>query len=56
MKKIYLILLTVFLNMALFSCTPQASSDLEPAATGDGQECCGDGGNIPPPPPQGTGG
>jgi len=46
MKKIHFILLTVFLNLALFSCTPQALSE-------NGVEaCCGDGGNIPPPPPK----
>lgn len=51
MKKIHLILFTVFLNMALFSCTPTTISDVQPPAIGDG-ECCGNGGDIPPPPPK----
>jgi len=47
MKKIYIILFTVFLNMGLFSCTPQSiTSDLQ-----DTQACCGDDGELPPPPP-----
>ena len=50
MKKTHLILLTVFLNIALFSCTPQAVSSTEPKAL-DHEECCGNGGDIPPPPP-----
>lgn len=50
MKKIHLILFTVFLNMALFSCTPTAISDVQPSAVED-EECCGDAGDIPPPPP-----
>ena len=49
MKKIHLILFTVFLNMALFSCTPTSVSDIQPSA--DGDQCCGNGGDIPPPPP-----
>ncbi|WP_338357070.1 hypothetical protein [Yeosuana marina] len=55
MKKIVLIILTVFLNIALHSCTPQAISGNTPAATEDG-DCCGDGGDIPPPPPPPPGG
>ncbi|MEZ4809402.1 MAG: hypothetical protein R2819_03505 [Allomuricauda sp.] len=48
MTKTYLILFTVFLNIMLFSCTPDsiAEEDVNPVA------CCGgDGGDIPPPPP-----
>ncbi len=41
-------MLTVFLNMAFYSCTPTSISD-------DGQvsaeDCCGNEGEIPPPPP-----
>ncbi|MBW2937550.1 hypothetical protein KXJ69_05500 [Aureisphaera sp. CAU 1614] len=52
MRKIILISLTVFLNLVLFSCTPQ-----ERALNGtEYQDCCGDGGNIPPPPPPPPGG
>ena len=47
MKKISLILFTVFLNLGLFSCTPQAISE-EVKST---QACCGDDGDFPPPPP-----
>jgi hypothetical protein len=47
MKKIYLILLTVFLNMALFSCTPQAISETGKATTE--QATTGDDGEILPP-------
>ncbi|HNP67198.1 MAG TPA: hypothetical protein PKH16_04770 [Aequorivita sp.] len=52
MKKIILVLLTVFLNLGLFSCTPQAISE-EVKST---QACCGDDGHIPPPPPPPVGG
>ena len=47
MKKIYLILFTVFLNMALFSCTPQAISETGKATIE--QETGGDNGEILPP-------
>ncbi|SDH29651.1 hypothetical protein [Winogradskyella thalassocola] len=57
MKKLSLIIFTVFLNMALFSCNPESIVDeVIP------QACCGDGGEIPPPdpppttPPTGNGG
>jgi len=52
MKKTALILFTVFLNICLFSCTPQSlTEDVAP------QACCGDDGDIPPgPPPVGGGG
>ncbi|SRX73462.1 hypothetical protein [Aequorivita antarctica] len=52
MKKIILIVLTAFLNMGIFSCTPQAISE-EVKST---QACCGDQGHFPPPPPGGNGG
>ncbi|MCK7590633.1 hypothetical protein M0G43_08615 [Subsaxibacter sp. CAU 1640] len=53
MKKISAIIFTVFLNLALFSCTPTALQD----DTNEPQACCGDGTNIPPPPPStGVGG
>ena len=46
---------TVFLNMTLFSCTPQGISDSSPAAIEPEQEqnCCGEDGDLPPPPPNG---
>tara|TARA_R110002167_G_scaffold247308_7_gene452909 strand:- start:355 stop:519 length:165 start_codon:yes stop_codon:yes gene_type:complete len=48
MKKIYVILFTVFLNLGLFSCTPDSISEGELQI----QACCGgDNGDIPPPPP-----
>ena len=46
---------TVFLNMALFSCTPNAIESNVPTATEE-EDCCGNGGNIPPPPPPTNGG
>lgn len=42
-------MLTVSLNMALFSCTPQRVSDNSPVTTEEGLACCGDGSSIPPP-------
>ncbi|WP_452228284.1 MULTISPECIES: hypothetical protein [unclassified Lacinutrix] len=48
MKKIYVILLTVFLNVALFSCTPTSIQEDAPTATVD---CCDEDGDIDPPPP-----
>ena len=47
MKRIYIILFTVFLNTALFSCTKDAIAEEEVVL----QACCGDDGDIPPPPP-----
>ena len=47
MKKIYLVLLTVFLNFAFFSCTPEALNENVNVP----QACCDDDGDIPPPPP-----
>lgn len=49
MKKIYLVLFTVILNLGLFSCTPESVADDEIQV----EACCGDGGDIPPPPPGG---
>ncbi|MDD7887111.1 hypothetical protein [Flavivirga sp. 57AJ16] len=52
MKKIYLIMFTVFLNLGLFSCSPQTNTDGEnPEAIEEPADCCGNGGDIPPPPP-----
>lgn len=46
MKKISIILFTVFLNMAFFSCNPESiTEDVVP------QACCNEGEDIPPPPP-----
>ncbi|WP_417558764.1 hypothetical protein [Mesoflavibacter zeaxanthinifaciens] len=50
MKKLYLILLTVFLNSAFFSCTPQALNEATTASE-QATDCCGDDGELPPPPP-----
>ncbi len=55
MKKLYVILFTVFLNLAFYSCTPQGNPSNVPAATEE-EDCCGDDIPIPPPPPPGTGG
>jgi len=52
MKKIILVLLTVFLNLGLYSCTPQAMSE----EVKNTQACCGDDGDLPPPPPPPYGG
>ena len=53
MKKLYLILFAVFLNVSLHSCTPQGILGNIPAAT-DEENCCGDDGEILPPPPPPT--
>lgn len=45
-KKIYIILITVFLNAGLFSCTPEAVAEEEIEV----QACCGDDAKPPPPP------
>lgn len=47
MKKILLLVLTVTLNLSLFSCTPESVID---TAT-DVQACCDNQGPIIPPPP-----
>jgi hypothetical protein len=47
MKKLYLIIFMIFLNVILFSCTPESiSEDINEVGL-----CCGDDGNLPPPPP-----
>jgi hypothetical protein len=46
MKKISLIILTVILNVALFSCTPENIIDEVQE-----QACCDGESTIPPPPP-----
>ena len=46
MKKIVVIMVTVFLNAAFFSCTPDSM-----VKTLDKQACCDGEENIPPPPP-----
>lgn len=56
MKKIYLLLLTVFLNATFFSCNPTSLIEdelIEQQAT----DCCDEEGDIlpPPPPPPPTG-
>ncbi|MBU2920705.1 hypothetical protein KO504_05090 [Winogradskyella psychrotolerans] len=46
MKKIYVIVFTVFLSTAFFSCNPESLVDeIAP------QACCDEGEDIPPPPP-----
>lgn len=53
MKKIYLILLTVFLNLAFFSCTPNSINEDSETP----QACCDEDGDLlPPPPPPPPGG
>ena len=50
MKKIYLILITVSLNVAFCSCTAEDISDVK-NNTILANDCCGEDGDIPPPPP-----
>ncbi len=47
MKKIYIVVTAIILNMAYLSCTPQQLSDKSAIP----QACCGEEGTIPPPPP-----
>jgi len=47
MKKISIVLSILFLNVTLFSCTPEEIAEDEIQV----EACCGDGENIPPPPP-----
>jgi len=47
MKKIFLIILAVFLNIGVQSCTPEALTN----EINTPQACCDEGGDIPPPPP-----
>jgi hypothetical protein len=55
MKKIILITLTVFLNMALFSCSEDddflTDESQKNEITQETQACCGEDGELPPPPP-----
>lgn len=44
MKKIYLIMFTVFLNIASISCSPEGLAEDNPKS----QACCGHDNNIPP--------
>ena len=50
MKKIYLLLLTVFLNVTFSSCTKEDLTDVKNDAV-QADDCCGEDGDIPPPPP-----
>lgn len=50
MKKIYLLLLTVILNLGLQSCTPVSLGD-ENSNFIISETCCDEDGDIPPPPP-----
>ena len=52
MKKIHIILFTVFLNFAFYSCTPEEIVE----ELNIPQACCGEGEDIPPPPPPPPGG
>lgn len=56
MNKIYLLLLTVFLNLAFFSCNPTSLTD--DALIEQADNCCDEEGDIlpPPPPPPSQGG
>ena len=49
MKRIFLIMLTVFLNLALFSCTPEDDNEYQERA--EIEACCGEEGDVTPPPP-----
>jgi len=46
-KKLFLIILVVFLNVGFQSCTPQALTN----DTNTPQACCDEEGDLPPPPP-----
>ena len=52
MKKLYIVIVVVVLNLSYFSCTPQHLSDEKPST----QACCGDDIPIYPPPPPVVGG
>ena len=47
MKKIYVIMFTVFLNGAFFSCNPESITDEIEVVP---QACCDENGEIDPPP------
>ena len=52
MKKVHIILFTLFLNVVFYSCTPPEISDNSSSI----QACCGEGEDLPPPPPPPPGG
>ncbi|WP_170164477.1 hypothetical protein [Sinomicrobium pectinilyticum] len=57
MKKIYIIVFTVTLNLVLFSCDPDDNEASQLPGTEDVQGCCDDDVPIlPPPNPPGNGG
>jgi hypothetical protein len=49
MKKIYLLLVMGFFNIAMFSCTPNTNADNSPVSE-TSEECCGDDVPVNPPP------
>ena len=52
MKKLVLSIVMVFLNIFLFSCSPDdVLSDSDPENLEIAEECCDEEGDIPPPPP-----
>ncbi len=51
MKRLFLIILTVFLNVSFFSCTSLDEDEYENPSQILTQGCCGDGETDPPPPP-----
>ncbi len=48
MRKLYVLLFMLAINMAFYSCTPTSVVDETSAQATD---CCGNEGDIPPPPP-----
>ncbi|WNH09895.1 hypothetical protein [Thalassobellus suaedae] len=56
MKKIILVIPMVFLNLALYSCSPQEIQDNNTLNTVNNSDtgCCGDDGEILPPPSTGN--
>lgn len=42
-------MLTVFLNLGMFSCSPQSNNEDNGPTAIEKEDCCGNGGNIPPP-------
>lgn len=55
MKRLFLIILALFINVSFFSCT-SLDDDLEYQNQVETQDCCGDGETDPPPPPPPPGG
>lgn len=49
MNKLILGLMAIVINISLFSCTKETLAEEEILLQG----CCGDGADIPPPPPKG---